>query len=174
MSNSFGNVDATGYNRDRDHNIRVVDVALVGSPHSNSRWRNSALHWRIFLLLSVPRRSVILDMRPVDGTSQGTLYITSRDYQLTNNRLGVFQAEATASFSVGTLINTLLDRGFAKYRYNENGAGCRYWCETVLRDMASQHLVGDSRPRAFQRFIEENHDGEPVLFPLPTTMGSFS
>lgn len=174
MANTIDNLNLTAFNHGRDRNLFVGQVAFVGSIHQGPRAMRTPLHWRIFLQMS--ETSVILNMttdeRPGDPLI-GTLHIQSKDYQITENRQGIFIPQMKIPITVGQFIEVLLKKGRARYMYNENGRGCRWWCETVLEDMVAVGLFDSSSIRNFRKYIQRGYESNPLLFPMPTTEGCF-
>jgi len=105
-------------------------------------------HWHFVLnLREFPDQSVVLDMTP--GGSDGNTGILMASSQkilrpacldgclLTRG----FTIRDSSQITVQGLINKLTSEGLTRYRYNDQGMGCRWWCEVVMRKLEDDGYV---------------------------------
>ncbi|CAE6536659.1 unnamed protein product [Rhizoctonia solani] len=153
-----------------DRNCSVQQVILSGSP-VNIEDPNTVLHWHIILRIS-ETQSVLLDMPPagVDGRT-GILFIQSAA-ESTAAEIDI-SAPIVGEVTVGAIIDLLLRLNRDKYRYDDSGSGCRFWCIVVLGDMEKQGYVASGTVAKFNKQIEGRSQVQPSLYPWPTREGVF-
>ncbi|KIM19702.1 hypothetical protein M408DRAFT_182657 [Serendipita vermifera MAFF 305830] len=152
-------------------NAQANQFILTGSPVTSDK--NSVLHWRIYVV-EHSRRATVFDLTPggSDGRT-GVLMVkgVNRSASQSSKAEVVFQATKTAT--VAEVLGKLQSLGRTRYRYTDDGSGCRYWCETVLQDLVNEGYVGGDASATFDAFITERNALNPGVYPLPTRRGTF-
>jgi len=93
-------------------------------------------HWQFHLhLQGFPARGVVVDMTPggLDGSTgvlmvstQNTLRATGEDQKLLIREVPVLDSSRVI---VQGLVDMLTSKGLTRYKFNDEGMGCRWWCE---------------------------------------------
>jgi hypothetical protein len=136
------------------------------------------LHW-IILLKVEGGNHVVLDMAPVGSDGRNGVLIVRSEGEakdLTANAITLFNAGfglETANITAKGVIDWLISQRRNRYRFMDDGSGCRYWCETVLADMEAERIVSSDSSHDFVRFIVEHSKVMPSRYPAPTRMGTF-
>lgn len=118
-------------------------------------------------------QSITLDMTLGSDGSKGVLYVTEQRYELSQNSVAEVRENATNNTTVQSLLDLLESRGRDRYQFNGDGAGCRFWCHTVLGDLERGGFVASGAANRFDLYVTNKNKGNPTRFPLPTPRGSF-
>ncbi|KAF9240403.1 hypothetical protein BU15DRAFT_73995 [Melanogaster broomeanus] len=151
---------------------------LSGSPVTGDK--NSVLHWRIFISCVSQGRSmthVKLDLSPGGDGSTGVLIVNEIPYEISATSVAAVSEVATAGITVDGLLDMLKRNGRNRYRFDDSGSGCRFWCRTVLADLENGGLVASGAVERFDAYIVGKNRGNPGRFPwrparAPSTSGS--
>ncbi|KAF9240405.1 hypothetical protein BU15DRAFT_61422 [Melanogaster broomeanus] len=147
---------------------------LSGSPVNSDK--SSVLHWKIFVNCASEGQSttnVKLDLSPGQDGAVGVLIVNETPYENSVTSTASVSEVATAGITVGGLLAMLERNGRNRYKYDDSGSGCRFWCRTVLEDLENGGLVSGGAVERFDAYIVENSRGNPGRFPWPTREGTF-
>ncbi|KAH9928365.1 uncharacterized protein B0H18DRAFT_256103 [Fomitopsis serialis] len=167
--------DPTLYLRNftQDRTSPILRFILSGSPVNPSD-PNSVLHWRIYCVTD-KSRSIKFDMMPGADARTGYLSVTSCGYEESRSRTAGFTVAAAVSVKSQDLLTFLCQppRCRNRYVYSSDGAGCRFWCCTVLQDLEGAGIVPSNTVKDFDAYIQQMNRQNPAAFPLPAAQGRF-
>jgi len=122
-------------------------------------------HWHFILhLREFPHQSVVLDMTPggLDGntgilmaSSQNTLQPACSDRCLLTRE---FTIQGSSQVTVQGLIDKLTSEGLTRYRYNDQGMGCRWWCEVVIQKLEDDGYVEEGTVTGLDQWWSNAND----------------
>jgi len=139
--------------------VEITDIHVTGStPGSNARPPASPgstmsdedhpvrFHWRFYLhLRGFSKESVILDMTPGGLDPHiGVLMVNSKSiYKTTASTFLVREVAVSSSnpITVRALVNMLVSSGLTRYKFDDQGQGCRWWCEVVMQKLEDSGYV---------------------------------
>jgi hypothetical protein len=160
--------------RQDDRELAAQSISIVGYPVDPSV-ASGVLHWHLFLSLQGGHH-VSVDMPPV-GADGRTGVLIMRSLEGTSDGgepVAKFSREAEQSDTTAqAVLDLLIARGRNKYRYTDDGSGCRYWCEVVLGDLEEMGLVAKGSGAEFATLVEERSKDQPGRYPWPTRKGMF-
>ncbi|KAI0309253.1 hypothetical protein OF83DRAFT_1159007 [Amylostereum chailletii] len=153
----------------------VGKIVVIGS------YANGVYHFRMSLVDVDANKSVRLDMFPsymdLSDPALGTMIIERRqDAAYSDEHVTVpFQATLTQAASVRTILMLLFsDNARDKYRFNNEGQGCRHWCATLVGDLEQAGLLSSGAVHAFEQWeIEQEAALGTTAFPMPRIRGQF-
>jgi hypothetical protein len=73
------------------------------------------------------------------------------------------------------IVQALSGKGRTRYKYAENGTGCRFWCGTILQGLTQEGYIQAGALESFQNMIATGHALDPVAvaYPVPSGEGVF-
>ncbi|KAF8655616.1 hypothetical protein AX16_002998 [Volvariella volvacea WC 439] len=76
--------------------------------------------------------------------------------------------------TVGDVCRVLFEENaLDRYRFNEDGNGCRHWCANVLRVLQELGWIGGGSVEAFEAWEEAQGSALGSRFPMPRLQGTF-
>lgn len=156
--------------QESDRAKTVQSILVAGSPADQST-TFGILHWTLFLKIG-PTTSVNLNMQPGMDLITGILIGSSMEYSSGLPSTAEFLLESTHNFTVDEFIQLLVSKGYTKYRFNEEGLGCRYWCAEVIRLLENQSWVGQGSTAELEAYVLKQNKINPTRYPLPVVQGT--
>jgi len=142
---------------DEDSTETVTTVTLAGSPndsaygttHANSG-ANPNYHFRIFL--GIDGGSVTLDCTPSNGGGVPAIVIVkSNGYRISESASLSVRSPCSLGVTVQGVIDLVIINGLHRYKFDNEGRGCRFWCRRVIQVLEAHQFV----PRgAEERFTQ--------------------
>jgi hypothetical protein len=156
-----------------DKETVVNSIAVYVSP-VNTGDINSVYHWIVSLNTGTPT-SVTLDMIPGADSRTGVLMITSHKTKplLVISASFTFQVLRANAVTVGEVLDVLRAQGFDRYRYDDSGSGCRYWCTMVVKELESSKILPAGSKDTFLQYVGEQNAVKPLSMPMPLREGTF-
>ncbi|KAH9838667.1 uncharacterized protein C8Q71DRAFT_752405 [Rhodofomes roseus] len=164
---------------DEGRTSAVLAITIAGTP-VNPADPDSVLHWIIYYDIG-PGRAIKFDMLPGGGPDgmTGCLQVVVCDATAARAQelAASFTAETAAPEPVTgqRILDLLLDapRRRNRYKYDETGSGCRFWCRTVLEDLEEAGIVPAGSLGSFDEYVLRKSEENPARFPMPTRRGRF-
>ncbi|KAF3211814.1 hypothetical protein TWF679_006304 [Orbilia oligospora] len=105
-------------------------------------------HWKFFFELPPKQQTVrfihvnmTLDRRHNQNEVIGVLKARTVDYAAPDSGVHRLSFDMQLNATGGDLLRLLLERGRDKYLFTASGEGCRFWCQTVLRDLLEGRFI---------------------------------
>jgi len=102
-------------------------------------------HWQLFLhLREFPAQGVVMDMTPGADGRTGLLMVSSKVGLRSASQ--VFRSHevkvlGSNPITVQGLVDELTSGGLTRYRFNDQGMGCRWWCEVSMQKLEDNGYV---------------------------------
>ena len=136
-------------------------------------------HWHLSLhLREFPAQTTALDMTPggLDGntgilmaSTQATLWPAGSDGCLLTRE---YTVQSSSQITVQGLVDKLTSEGLTRYRFNDQGMGCRWWCEVVMQKLEDVGYVEKGTVTDLDRWWLNSAAKDPRI-PSATIKGSF-
>lgn len=78
----------------------------------------------------------------------------------------------SSGITVQWLIGVLSSNGLTRYRFNDQGMGCRWWCEVVMRELEDKGYVEKGTVEDLNKWWIATAAGDPRV-PSTKIRGSF-
>lgn len=136
--------------------IRIVgSSALAGESIDHSDY--DPYHWRFYLLLKPgegKNPAISFDMVPGGDGQTGALIVTSRDSEWSKSADSfTYDIEAKGGLTPAAFLDQYVQRGRHRFRFNEQGKGCRLHTLIVLRDMEEVGYAASDGSTQFEEWI---------------------
>ncbi|KAK2761220.1 hypothetical protein FQN54_001742 [Arachnomyces sp. PD_36] len=129
-------------------------LRVVAQTTGNTGKNTSENHWSIFAVTS-STASVRANMNtPVYGDVTGRLDWETHNYILTNSALDHWDYQAAQGFKISDLVAVVHEHGRDQYDFSGGGSGCRWWCYTVMCDLAQWGYVHGQVPQSLYPHME--------------------
>lgn len=114
-------------------------VAVVG--HSLAH-NDQVQHWCLYF--QGDGCCVRTDMSVGGDGYTGIMLVSKHDYLVSDRATKTELVTMTGSGTkVGAFLDVILRAGYERYRFTNEGLGCRHWVKTVLRGFADEGLIED-------------------------------
>jgi hypothetical protein len=150
----------------------LVNQFIVSGSRTQSDDPKASFHWTITLENS-DQIATILDLAPGADGITGVLMVKGVDYVLSGSTKAHLTFECLQEVTAGNIVKLLSDTGRTRYQYAANGTGCRFWCGTILQDLAEGGYIVASAADSFSDMIARGHASDPLSFPIPSGQGTF-
>lgn len=149
----------------------IESIVVVGAPVSDAI--DSVLHWQIFAIID-NTKSVLFDLIPggSDGRT-GVLMITSKQGSYDGSAKATHRVAVSDGITVQQLFDLILRNGRDRYKYDDTGSGCRYWCTVVLGDLEAVGMIEAGSHKSFLQYVADQAAIAPAVFPMPVRQGQF-
>ncbi|KIJ41328.1 hypothetical protein M422DRAFT_48783 [Sphaerobolus stellatus SS14] len=140
-----------------------------------------AYHWRVFLQVKEPdtteptMKAVILNMIPGADAVTSVLMSSSVDVPAITGDKVEYSIQPSEEITVGKLREYITDNDFDKYRFDDTGSGCRWWCAIVLGHLEKKlRVIPAGAYTEFERKVEALFKTVPSgRIPMPIRKGEF-
>jgi len=138
-------------------------IRLVGTSGTATTADARVFHYRFYCELDTSEpRAVSIDMTPGADGRTGVLYIAGTGRVNTESALWIaFEVIPTKPITVSELLQFYKTKGFDRFRFNEEGAGCRSYSKNVLAGLESDCYV----PTGTEARLVQWSDEKRKLFP---------
>ena len=163
----------------RQRNAQLFSIALVGTqpnpgPGHSGMPQAQVFHWRFYARPLNERNSILFDMIPANYPF-GVLHIEPRSGLSTSSPYKLERELILRKWKTSADLAKLLDdNGFARYRFTDDGEGCRYWCMSVIKKLESEGWLVPGTVKDIETWVQEqwNMLGQACL-PIPPPQGEF-
>ncbi|KAG8767386.1 hypothetical protein FRC19_001539 [Serendipita sp. 401] len=149
----------------------ILSFRITGSPVDPQN-TNSVLHWHCYCLVSA-EAAVMVDMIPGGDTRTGVLSVKYVNPVSSSGSSADIVLHSQVVVTTADVISLLTRLGRTRYKYSDDGSGCRFWCCTILQDLKDNGYVQQDAVETFDAFITERNEMNPLVYPLPTRQGTF-
>lgn len=165
---------------DSEEIISTLRIVGSGTTSTGSDAHAQLYHFNIYFILNTsPPRAVTIDMLP-GGSGTGYLVVKSTS-SLTDDAPRTLpisydvalRSTETSIPTVSNVLKHLVERGFDKYRYTAEGAGCCFWCFKVLSSLEDEEVAAEGSGAAFAHWVDEMHGVHPTHVAEPWLEGQF-
>ncbi|TDL27576.1 hypothetical protein BD410DRAFT_427820 [Rickenella mellea] len=146
----------------------ITAIRLFGSaiPASN------VFHWCLSLTLDEVESFIIVDPTPTVDLKIVVMMSTG-SYNGSPNEGGAYQTDVAQALTVSDLKALIMEKKRDRYKLDDSGSGCRYWCQIVLGDLEDGGFVTPGTTAQFLTTIDALAAKNPEGFPLPVRKGTF-
>ena len=154
----------------------VVKVAIVGLAVIPGDPPDSVYHFR-FSLIFADGYYVRLDNNPFKLTdpvvrTRGQLEIDSSD-EVTETDTIAWRSEVSRAVTAGDILRfVLVEKKREQYDFDDNGEGCRTWCEAVLKDLIEMGVMSDTALDSFNAWEKDMKIKRGYRIPVPRPTGT--
>lgn len=142
----------------------------------------NVFHWQLYLVLDeapdspTPNtKSVLIDMIPANPPT-GTMYLSSLSTRGLDAQPKIELAISTSRTrppTVQQLVNLFLEKGMARYKFDDSGSGCLHWLMTGMQHLEDAGLVEPGASELLRAFHREQVELHPERHPMPIRHGTF-
>lgn len=153
----------------------VACIRLVGSASRPSE----LYHWRVYLVLkseseSDLEKSVIFDMTPGADAQTGFLLVTTRPQNMTSSVYSDrYDIPVASGFTASTLWEVYAANGRLKFRFSDEGTGCRTHTATIVGDLETNKFVAAGSMNGFRKWIDSMALEKPDSIPAEWDQGTY-
>ncbi|KAF8649504.1 hypothetical protein AX16_005756 [Volvariella volvacea WC 439] len=161
-----------------DLNRLVKGVSIAGTATIDGNPPDSVYHFR-FLLVFEDGGSVCLDIQPylLDNhplRERGLLMIESRPHPVVLPHTISWSHALAIPTPAGQILNYILnEKKRDQYDFDQNGEGCRFWCEHIVQDLLDARVLGGDAWDSWKHWEREETKRQAGRMPDPRPQGKF-
>ncbi|KAA1468387.1 hypothetical protein DENSPDRAFT_833665 [Dentipellis sp. KUC8613] len=163
-----------------NYSLPVNKVAIVGT------FTGDVYHFQLYLVNSSADRSIRLDSHPsftdMSDPNAGVVVIDHAPYMTPVAAEAVppytttdaFECTVTDAIDANGIFDLIFNKKARdRYRFSDDGKGCRHWCATVIGDLEEAGLIAGDTVTRFERWEIEQASKLGATFPMPRIKGEF-
>ncbi|KAF8649305.1 hypothetical protein AX16_005884 [Volvariella volvacea WC 439] len=155
----------------------VQEITIAGTAILPGNPPDSVYHFRLSLVFE-NQTAIRLDINPYELDSpiktRGRLTIESKGYPKSKNNTISWGCALNTPTEAGNILKYILvKKKRDQYDFDSNGEGCRFWCETILKDLIDMGLVSADELAKFNAWEKEEKKKQGDRLPMPKPQGVF-